>query len=157
MSRPLKKNNRLDVIATMLLDDFDVESTILQIEFLDKPNCETIFNKYFALIDYDKETFYLSFCLNYSTFYDVAFMAHILTLYLGDKLQIYTEHFIDIKDGTMYFGNNAHEKNIEVINTRKGLRYCMLCDKSLPKEMFAPDDLYCMICTKLILPNVSFH
>ena len=146
----------LDAIAQVLLEDFELESTFLPLEFMGK-ECDAIICKYFAIIEHAPRYYYITFCLNYCGFYEVAFFSHILTLLLGNEMHIFDDHYMDIKEGRMYFGDAAHLRNLDVINTKRGLKQCTMCDKYLPVEFFKDKDFCCIICAKMVLPNVKFH
>jgi hypothetical protein len=152
----MSKLTALEMLAEALKEDFDLTSSIVDITFMETENCPAMFNKYFVLIIYDDE-FYLSFNLNYCSVYDVAFYTQNLTLMFGTDLVIYLDHYVDTKEGHLYFGDSAHNKNTESINNRKGIKTCPMCDRDFPFEMFAKDHNFCVICEKMVLPNIKFH
>jgi hypothetical protein len=146
----------LEVISHILEDEYQVHSLNFKIKFLEE-DCDTLVNKYFALVYVSEEEYYLSFCLNTASLYDASFYTLILTELLNQKLIPYVEHYVDIEDGMMYFGEKAYIKNKEMINKRKGLKQCPICDKYLPLELFKTDTGFCVVCEKITLEKVTFH
>jgi hypothetical protein len=139
-----------------VLEDHNLKSLCFKIKFLEE-DCETLVNKYFALVHYRDDEYYLSFCLNTASLFDASAYTQILSELLQDSLIPYLEHYVDIDDGMMYFGEKAFTKNKEMINKRKGIKQCPICDKYLPTELFKSDTGYCIVCEKITLEKVTFH
>jgi len=148
-------NPELEVIKKFLEEQFDLNCIFTKIDFIDK-NCDVLLNRLFALINYEDE-FYISFCLNSSTTFDVCFFSCELTLLLQEKIFPYREHYVDIKNGMLYFGDEAHNRNSEHINISKGIKLCPICDKHLPLQLFKDENEFCVICNKITLNSVTFH
>ena len=143
------------VLQILLEDDYKLPVTFVELPF-EATTCKALMTKFFAIILQDDE-FYLSFCLNTASVFEITFFTNILTLVLQNKLVPYVEHFIDIETHKIYFGKHAEMKNNERSNKRKGIKLCPCCDKYFPIEMFRDDNGFCEICNKLTLKKVTFH
>jgi hypothetical protein len=146
----------LDAISQVLEEDYELNSLQFSLRFMDE-DCEALVNKYFALIHFNDDEFYLSFCLNSSTLFDACAYTQSLIPLLQDKLIPYIDHYVDVENGYMYFGDVAHTKYKEMLNTLKGLKQCPVCDRVLPKELYKTDTGICSICENITLKKATYH
>jgi len=111
----------------------------------------------FAVPEEGKDPRYkLSFCINNYKIEDVAFYTNIMTLYIYDNLDIYTDHFIDKKTYTAVFGDDAYILYKQQLHEKNGATECPVCQKVVLKELFVPELGYCAFCEEEI-PSSTFH
>lgn len=142
----LETHKFVSVISSITLNEDNIELT--------EHSC--LISPYFVLIAKSPTEYILSFTLTTYHVYQVAFLTHVLTLYLYDALFIEEDNFRSV-DQTFYFGVEAYERFKKYVQDKNGVINCPICERTVLKEIFDVEKGFCKICEELELPYVTIH
>lgn len=140
-------------ILQILEEDAKIDGKIIKMT-LDNTEYWCYVNVYFILIAFSPEEYQLSFTINNYEIENVAYLTHILSLYLQEDLHIYKDNFIDLKNEKMYFGTDAYTAYENHVHDKNGFIQCEFCEKYVPKSIYNAEKMYCKVCEELVIPNM---
>ena len=110
------------------------------------------------ILFYDKSTsFYnLSFSINKYRIKQVAYYTNLLTLFFYDLLDISDDHYLDLKEKTLFFGDTAYEKYEKQMYAKNDMCKCPVCDSVVYNNMMNENG-YCKTCEEVNLKQVQWH
>lgn len=152
-----KKIPSLDGLKEVLDNQADAVPSVITTITLDGHQVDALIHVNFILFKQTDYMYMLSFNINKHSVQATAILTNLLTLYFYDMLYIYHDCFIDIKNGDIYFADEAYKRYETIIHNKHGMIRCPLCQRVVPVSSMNTKLGYCKVCETIDIPNATFH